>query len=129
MSITRKTGSDFLPGTIDRLYRNGDGDWEIIDYKTNRILQDDIEKISADYHIQIEVYALLLAGIYPGQKRYRVNLYFTHIDALRGYDFGTEDLARSERQLQEIIDGIRHLDPYAPGDDSGQRFAFKNHGR
>ena len=129
LSITKKTGNDFLTGTIDRLYRNQAGDWEIIDYKTNRISHDDIEKISAEYRIQIEVYALLLAGLYPGQECYRVNLYFTHIDILRSFDFDVEDLDRSERRLQEIIDGIRQLDPYMPAADDSQRFAFKNHGR
>ncbi len=117
VSVMRKLGDDLITGTLDRLFRNRDGKWEIIDYKTNRISVGHVDQVTTMYKRQLEVYALLLAGLYPDQGIYPVNLYFTHIDLLRQHRYKAEDLRKFEDSIRETIKGIKKFSPYRQGKD------------
>jgi len=102
-----RLGDDYLTGTLDRIYQNADGEWQVVDYKTNRIKASQVEQESVVYTDQIEAYALLLSKIFPDQKIYRVQLYFLHPDILFNKSFSKEDLENIEQGLLEVIQQIK----------------------
>jgi len=107
VTITMRLGDDYLTGTLDRIYQNADGEWQVVDYKTNRIKASQVEQESVVYTDQIEAYALLLSKIFPDQKIYRVQLYFLHPDILFNKSFSKEDLENIEQGLLEVIQQIK----------------------
>jgi len=48
----------YLQGFIDCLYRNPDGGWRLIDYKTNQVTAETLAAKAAPYQMQMLVYAL-----------------------------------------------------------------------
>ncbi len=48
----------YLQGFIDCLYRDADGHWRLIDYKTNRTTAETLAATAAAYEMQMFVYAL-----------------------------------------------------------------------
>ncbi len=65
-----------LRGIFDNLYLNSDGEWEILDFKTNRIKAEEINSTAKKYVFQVEAYGLLLSRLYPQQNRFPVTLFF-----------------------------------------------------
>jgi ATP-dependent helicase/nuclease subunit A len=112
ISVMMKIGDDFLGGTLDKVYLNSDDLWEVIDYKTNRITQQEMARTFKNYQIQIEVYALLLSHIFPGQENYPVSLYFTHIDKVKTRRFSSEELEDVKEKMLEKIAQMKVYDPY-----------------
>jgi ATP-dependent helicase/nuclease subunit A len=51
-------GGWYLRGFIDCLYRDSAGRWRIIDYKTNRVTAQTLQKEAAKYEMQMLVYGL-----------------------------------------------------------------------
>ncbi|MBN2423744.1 MAG: UvrD-helicase domain-containing protein [Calditrichaceae bacterium] len=92
ISITMKIGNHYLTGTLDRIYKNSDQVWEVLDYKTNKISKDDVKKQSRHYLWQIKTYALLLSRLYPEQQQYPVTLYYLYPDILDTYIFDHKDV-------------------------------------
>ncbi len=110
-AITIRLGADYLTGTLDRIFRNEAGIWEVVDYKTNRISTAEIESESADYKLQMQAYALLIGKIHPGQEEYPVSLYFLHPDKLYTLRFTAKDLQAIESEFIEIIRNIKESFP------------------
>ncbi len=110
-AITIRIGDDYLTGTLDRIFRNEDGFWEVVDYKTNRISAAYVNGESERYKLQIQAYALLISKIYPGQEEYPVSLYFLHPDKLYTQRYTAENLNEIEREFTEIICSIKEAFP------------------
>ena len=53
----QKDGS-YLQGFIDCLYRDAEGGWHLVDYKTNRVTTATVASVAAGYEMQMLVYAL-----------------------------------------------------------------------
>ncbi len=111
ISLTMQLGEDFFTGTIDRIQRKQSGEWEIIDYKTNRITNEQLEKSGAKYEIQIKSYALLLAHLYPGQVNYKITFYFLAIDNIFEKTFSQNDIRDITIEFKKIIAGIKNKFP------------------
>ncbi len=47
-----------LTGFIDRLYEDRDGQWHILDFKTNQVDAATLPAVAASYELQMLVYAL-----------------------------------------------------------------------
>jgi len=112
ISVLMMIGEDFLSGTLDKVYCNPDGLWEVIDYKTNKISENEIDQTFLKYQIQIEVYALLLSNVYPDQSYYPVSLYFTHINCKKTHKFSCEELDNIRHKIVDKISGMKMYDPY-----------------
>ncbi len=52
----------YLQGFIDCLYRD-DAGWHVLDFKTNRISRSTLDRVAADYEMQMLVYALAVEKI------------------------------------------------------------------
>lgn len=112
VAITMKLEDNFLTGTIDRMYKNGNGLWEVIDYKTNKIDSKQIAKTAENYKTQIEVYALLLSSIFPKQKEFAVTLYFIQPDGYHKKVYEWDELNQIENKLMQTIIEIKQYYPY-----------------
>lgn len=111
-SILKKIGSDFITGTLDRLYKNDQNEWVVLDYKTNRIAKSDVIRTALTYKIQIETYALLIAGVHPHQKMFEICLYFIYPDELYSEVFDSARINSIEAKFRRIIEEIKQFYPY-----------------
>ena len=48
----------YLQGFIDCLYCDAEGQWRLVDYKTNRVTADTLPAVAGNYEMQMLVYAL-----------------------------------------------------------------------
>ncbi|KAA3614953.1 MAG: hypothetical protein D8M58_10900 [Calditrichaeota bacterium] len=111
ISLTMKLGLDFFTGTIDRMQKDESGNWQIIDYKTNRIGEAQLKEAGEEYKTQIESYALLLSRLYPKQTSYKVSLYFLTVDRLYEQDFSQDSVKEIESRFAEVIREIKERYP------------------
>ncbi len=77
-SITVACGDDYLSGTIDRLYKDDEGVWNILDFKTDRVSKTDLSVKAAEYGPQLDLYALLV-GRFFGVNELRGTLLFSNM--------------------------------------------------
>jgi ATP-dependent helicase/nuclease subunit A len=112
ISITMKLGDSFLTGTIDKMFKNQNGLWQVVDYKTNKIGTRQIANTAESYRTQIEVYALLLSSIFPEQDNYIITLYFIQPDDNFQKDFKKDELLEIENKLLQTIKEIKKYYPY-----------------
>ncbi|MDY6794261.1 MAG: PD-(D/E)XK nuclease family protein [Actinomycetota bacterium] len=92
-----------LTGVIDRVDRNADGGYEIIDYKTNRRLPD-LNRLREDLQLPIYQMACLETwGVNPGKLTYYYLLPNQRY-ATRAYD--SNGLARVRKRLDSVIEAI-----------------------
>ncbi len=114
-SVTMKIGDDYFTGTLDRIYKDENGEWLVADYKTNRITEDQINREGLKYEWQIKSYALLLSRLFPDQAQYRINLYFIKPDRIYQRSFSREDVLDIENFFKDKIDEIKNTFPvYLP---------------
>jgi ATP-dependent helicase/nuclease subunit A len=115
VKVFMQLDTDFITGTLDKLFQNENGQWEILDYKTNRIDPAQVPEVMERYRLQTQTYALLLAHLYPRQAEYAVNFYFTHLDLYHPTVFTSSDIPGLKQNFIKIIREIKnHFEPYRP---------------
>ena len=88
-------------GVVDYMGRGADGLWELVDYKTGH--RANTEEAVQHYRLQLEIYALCLQALHPGQSEYRATLYFTDLDEARLVRFTPADLAAARTHLDDLV--------------------------
>ncbi|MYK39692.1 MAG: AAA family ATPase [Gemmatimonadetes bacterium] len=88
-------------GVVDYIGCGTDGLWELVDYKTGH--RANTEEAVQYYRMQLEIYALCLQALHPGQDEYRATLYFTDLDEERLVRFTPADLAAARTRLDDLI--------------------------
>jgi ATP-dependent helicase/nuclease subunit A len=111
ISLTMQLGDDFLTGTIDRLQKNEKGEWEVYDYKTNRITADQVEITGKEYEIQLKSYALLLSHLSPNQNSYTISFYFLSVDNVYLRSFSQQEINTVRDDFLKILDNIKQAFP------------------
>lgn len=111
ISITMRLGADYFTGTLDRIYRNDHNEWEVVDYKTNRIRADQLKEEGEKYKWQIKAYALLLSRLYPDQEKYPVSLYFLLPDRLYNKVFTKQEVEETAILFLDTIEEIKDKIP------------------
>ena len=107
-AINTAFGNDFLTGTIDRLYRDREGVWTVLDYKTDRISRESVEARGTLYLPQMKFYAFLLHRL-AGAPVVRTALLFTeHPDQPVRCALQKSDLEEFEKNLSSIILNIKN---------------------
>jgi ATP-dependent exoDNAse (exonuclease V) beta subunit len=97
-------GGRYLEGFIDCLYRDSDGGWRLIDYKTNQATAETLAARSAPYEMQMLVYALAAETIL---KTPPVELTLCFLRPGLEYHFAWDAAAR--RRVVELVDGAMPL--------------------
>lgn len=95
-----------LSGIIDRLYKNTEGDWEILDYKTDRT-EITAKKLDT-YRYQMRFYAYLVSRFTPGAANgINARLFFTNVGVLETFAFTGADLSTVGAELNATVAHIR----------------------
>lgn len=117
-ALTMPLGADFLTGTLDVLVYNEHNEYEIWDWKTNRVASaTDMDRLLSEYHLQLEVYAYFLAKLKPEQDQFTARLLFTRgaykavyeHDWTRSVTFTRDDIKTVEQKILRLIAGIRAI--------------------
>jgi ATP-dependent helicase/nuclease subunit A len=120
VKVMMKLGEDYIGGTLDKIFKNKDGHWEVLDYKTNRIGRSQVAETLERYRIQSQTYALLLAHLYPQQEQYSVNFYFTQLDFNQQERYSKKDISQIEQEFGQVITEIKGcFEPYCKGPGTG----------
>jgi ATP-dependent helicase/nuclease subunit A len=110
--IIKQIDSDFITGTLDRIYKNEQNEWVVLDYKTNHIKSGEVSSTAERYQVQIETYALLIASVYPEQETYTICLYFIYPDVIHTDVFDKNRLRMVEEKFEKVIQEIKQYYPY-----------------
>ena len=105
--IYAEIGSHIVDGTVDRLFKDSRGLWQIIAYETDRVNQEEIGDPGDYYRSQIELYALLVHRLHPEQRVIPVTIYFTHLATPYSVEVTREELKDIERAWLERIEAIQ----------------------
>ena len=89
----------YLQGFIDCLYRDADGRWRLIDYKTNRTTAETLAATAAAYEMQMLVYALAAETILKSPP---VELTLCFLRPGLEHHFDWNDAAR--RRVVELVE-------------------------
>ncbi len=96
-----KTPYGLLKGQIDLLYETAGGEWVVLDYKTNRIQPEELEKAAKRYEWQLGLYALIFRELYGKMPSHGI-LYFSSINKFTETVYTPEFLDRLSKELMEI---------------------------
>lgn len=106
-SLSMMFDNDFLTGTIDRLYKDRQGNWNIVDYKTDQISPEHIQARSELYKPQLAFYAMLVRK-FSGQEEVRASLVFLRYpDSPVHIRFQRLEIDLFSQKVQEIIGKIK----------------------
>lgn len=105
-------GNFFLKGKIDRLVFDG-GSWVVVDYKTDHIAGDDLEKRVAAYEGQMTCYALAVSKI-MGLTEIKTALVFTALPELVVRQWESTDLEEAARTLDRVHEQMAAKAQIAP---------------
>ncbi len=105
-ALDRRVGRFVLRGVFDLLFRNPQGLWEVVDYKTNRVDVAELPDVAAKYLFQVQAYAFLLEGLHPEQKIYPVSLFF--LDPLQEvrWEFTRESLKGIREEILQLLQAL-----------------------
>lgn len=107
-----RLGSDYLTGTLDRIFCNAAGEWEVADYKTNNITAKEVAKTGKKYEMQMQTYALLTAQLFPNQSAYPVSLYFLLPEKEYRIVYTPEDVQKIYKDFANIVERIKEYYPF-----------------
>lgn len=103
-------GTEFLLGVIDRVVENADGEYSVLQYKTRRIEQGELERAAGGYLPQLRFYAYLISALNPQQRSIQATILFTEFpDAPQSFTFSRFETTRIGEELRSAVDDIRAL--------------------
>lgn len=102
-------GNDYLTGTLDRMFRDRQGTWHILDYKTDAVDEKTLAEKVRQYEPQIQFYALLVKG-YLRVERIRAHLFFSSLCKEVSFAYGADELHKYETELASVITKIHARD-------------------
>jgi ATP-dependent helicase/nuclease subunit A len=109
--INAHIGNDYLTGALDRIILNEDDLWEIVDYKTNKISLENLDREAKKYEWQIKTYAIFISRLYPEQEQYPISFYFLEIDHLYQVTFSHDEIIAMEVDIIKIMAEIKKTFP------------------
>jgi hypothetical protein len=70
---------DILTSSIDVLVKDNSGNYEIWDWKSNKLNVDEIDKLGEKYNIQLKLYSYIISLLNPNQENIISRLLFTRL--------------------------------------------------
>ena len=101
LDFEMQVGPALLRGQIDLLFQDADGQWHIVDYKSDRIGSEGAAAHAEPYQLQMLTYALAAAK-HLGEPPADAMLYFLRPSAVCRVDTGSEAIAGAERRIAGI---------------------------
>jgi CRISPR/Cas system-associated exonuclease Cas4 (RecB family) len=97
-------GKQLLSGIIDRLYEDEQGFWHILDYKTDRNIED-VEKVER-YKFQLRFYAYLVSRLFKIKETLYGHLFFTNFSVVENFEFTEHDLKTVATEMSYYVASI-----------------------
>ncbi len=88
-------------GVIDHIVRRTDGLWQIVDYKTGST--PDKAAAVKRHRLQLEIYGLYLAKLFPDQAIYPAVLYFTDLDDMHSFNFTPTEQVVTRERVDDLV--------------------------
>lgn len=105
-AIDLRIGDFILRGIFDSLWKNQLGNWEVIDYKTNKIKSGDIDRVAKKYSFQMHAYALLLSAFAPQQAIFPISIFFLEPMEVYRKDYTLIDIESTRTEISQILNNI-----------------------
>jgi RecB family exonuclease len=106
-SISAALGEDFITGTIDRLYRDADGTWTVLDYKTDHVSAAEAPQRADVYWPQLSFYAVMVRRLFEAPA-VRVRILFTSLpDLVIERRLDGHSLRLAEEEIASVIGKIK----------------------
>ncbi|MEI8134943.1 MAG: UvrD-helicase domain-containing protein [bacterium] len=102
---SKLASGQILSGIIDRLFKDDDGIWNILDYKTDRF--ENIGK-KKRYEFQMKFYAYLV-GAQHNSPTVKAHILYTHTGKSIEFIFEKKDFLEMESQLKKLVSEILDL--------------------
>ena len=94
-------GKLIIEGRYDTLYKDDDG-WVVVDYKTDAVIESELEDTQEHYLTQLKLYALAVRTRFQVEGKIRGTLYFTRIAKTLTAEFSAQDLDDLEKKLSDL---------------------------
>jgi hypothetical protein len=107
LPISMIFGDDFLTGTIDRLYKDETGNWNIVDYKTDSLHVNEIPAKVNVYEPQLAFYALLIRSLYRQGNVGAWLVFLRQPGSPVRINFTCDDLNKFENSIRGVISRIK----------------------
>jgi ATP-dependent helicase/nuclease subunit A len=104
LSVNMRIAPYILQGIFDLLYKNPQGCWEVVDFKSNRIRLSEVTTFAKKYEFQIRAYALLLAGLYPEQTSYPVSLFFLEPHKIVRKEYNLLEIESTRVEISSLLE-------------------------
>lgn len=98
---------DRLYGILDRLFRDEDDTWTILDYKTDTLTSKNRAKRIKKHEEQLRIYAYLVSKLYPSNNGIKAVLYYTKTREEHAVHFTPEKIRSVEKEALKLIGKIR----------------------
>jgi ATP-dependent helicase/nuclease subunit A len=95
-----------MTGTVDRLHCTHTGRWELVDWKTNDVEADEVDRLANDYLPQLQLYAIAVREQW-GIPLDQVSLFFLKPDREVTFTVDEQWLAEAEQRLLRWIQMLR----------------------
>ena len=118
----------FLTGTIDRLFKDENNLWNIVDYKTDRIDVQEIKERSEKYLPQIKFYSLLVHEYFRQEKIPATIIFIRHPENPVSLIFDKSQIADFKITVRDVIKKI-NLRIFDPNPDFCKNCAFTRKGK
>ncbi len=111
--------NNLLKVIFDVLIQNSNNEFEIWDWKSNKIIQiEDIKKLAKYYELQMKIYALVLSYLYPQNVNYIARLFFTNFaskakndsDWIVSFEWTKNELNEFENELQDLMNETKEVE-------------------
>ncbi len=102
-----KTRFGILKGQIDLVFQSKEGEWFILDYKTNRISRSEKEAVAKRYEMQLGLYALIFKELYGATPKKGI-LYFSSIAEPYEFVYQEKCFARYKENLELYFKKLAH---------------------
>lgn len=106
-TIAARLDQDILLGTLDRVYRDSDGVWTVLDFKTDSVTDETRQEKIEQYEPQIKFYALLIRKFFSCSRVRACILFSELVEKPARFEFTSSDLEAHEQQVRSIIARIR----------------------
>ncbi len=101
----RDENTRYLQGYLDCLYRGSDGQWRVVDYKTNQVTASAVPAVAAKYELQMLVYGLAVEqtwGVGPAE----LVLHFLRPGVEHTFPWNTD---QRHRAIALVTEAMQHL--------------------
>lgn len=110
-------GNDFIKVIIDALVCMKDGTYEIWDWKSNLVQNEDkFKELSEYYEFQLKYYAFVISYLYPEQEKFVCRLFFTRLaanankdsDWIATFEWSRADLEEFSNEIENYFERMHN---------------------